>query len=37
MFQMGRERLDLQKLNWEKKWAAWEKKWAIMESDSKLR
>ncbi|PAN31465.1 hypothetical protein PAHAL_5G421500 [Panicum hallii] len=37
MFQMERERLDLQKLNWQKKWAAWEKKWAIMESDSKLR
>ncbi|PVH64915.1 hypothetical protein PAHAL_2G383400 [Panicum hallii] len=37
MFQMERERLDLQKLNWEKKWAAWEKKWAVMESNAKLR
>ncbi|AQK93775.1 hypothetical protein ZEAMMB73_Zm00001d010279 [Zea mays] len=30
MFQMERERLELQKLNWEKKWA-------IMESNAKLR
>jgi hypothetical protein len=37
MFQMERERLDLQKLNWEKKWAAWEKKWAVMESNAKLQ
>ncbi|PUZ45476.1 hypothetical protein GQ55_8G226700 [Panicum hallii var. hallii] len=44
MFKMERERLELQKLNWEKKWDAWEKKWdawekkwAVMEANAMTR
>jgi hypothetical protein len=37
MFKMEREGLELQKLNWEKKWVASEKKWAVMESNAMTR